>query len=100
MLLLVALVVGLVIGVMTGGKVGNAANLRFRWPWFVLAALVVREAAVFSPLSRIDGVQYVYATALAALVGWTVWHINRIRWVWIIAVGAALNLGVVLANGA
>jgi hypothetical protein len=100
MLLLIALVLGLATGVITGGKVGNAANLSFRWPWFVLAALVVREAAVFSPLSRIDGIQYVYAAALAALVGWTVWHISRIRGVWIIAVGAALNLVVVLANGA
>jgi uncharacterized protein DUF5317 len=99
-LLLVALVIGLVVGVMTGGRVGNLANLRFRWPWFVLAALVFREAAVFSPLSRVNGVQYVYAAALAALIGWTVWHVNRIRGVWIIATGAALNLVVVLANGA
>jgi len=74
MLLLVALVLGLLAGIATGGKLGNLANVSIRWPWLVVAALVVREAAVLSPLSGIDGVQYVYVAALAALVGWTAWH--------------------------
>jgi hypothetical protein len=100
MLLLAALVVGLVAGVATGGKLGNLANLSFRWPWFVLFALVVREAAVFSPLSRVEGVQYVYAAALAALIAWTIWHVDRLRGAWFVAIGAALNLVVVLANSA
>jgi len=99
-LLLVGLVVGLGVGIATGGKLGNLAHLRFRWPWLVLAALIVREAAVVTPLSRVDGVQYVYAAALAALVAWTVWHVDRVRGVWLVAIGAAMNLVVVLANGA
>jgi uncharacterized protein DUF5317 len=100
LLLLAALVVGLVAGLLTGGRLDNLADIRFRWPWFVIAALVVREAAVFSPLSRIEGIQYVYCAALAMLVAWTVWHVDRIRGVWMVAVGAALNLIVVAANGA
>jgi Family of unknown function (DUF5317) len=100
MLLLVAVVLGLLAGVMTGGKLGNMANLSFRWPWLVVAALVVREATVLSPLSRIDGMQYLYAAALAALIAWTAWHIPRLPGAWIVAAGAALNLIVVLANGA
>jgi Family of unknown function (DUF5317) len=100
MLLIVALVVGLVTGVVTGGKLGNVANLKFRWPWLVVAALVVREATALSPLSGIEVVRYVYLAALAALVAWTVWHIPRLRGAWIVAVGAALNLIVVIANGA
>jgi hypothetical protein len=56
-LLLAALVLGLVAGVLTGGKLANVSNLSFRWPWFVIAALVIREAAVYSPLARIDGIQ-------------------------------------------
>jgi Family of unknown function (DUF5317) len=100
MLLLAALALGLAIGIVTGGKLGNTANLRFRWPWFVLAALVIREALILSPLSRIEGMQYVYAAVLAALIAWTVWHIDRIRGVWIVAMGALLNLVVVLVNGA
>jgi uncharacterized protein DUF5317 len=99
-LLLVALVVGLVAGIATGGKLANVANLSFRWPWLVVAALIVREATVLTPLSRIDGVQYLYAAALAVLIAWTALHISRLRGVWIVALGAALNLIVVMANGA
>jgi hypothetical protein len=100
MLLLVALVIGLVAGVVTGGKLGNVANVNLRWPWLVVGALVVREATVFSPLSRIEGVQYLYAASLAVLIAWTIWHVDRLRGAWFVAIGAALNLIVVLANGA
>jgi hypothetical protein len=99
-LLLVALVIGLVAGVATGGKVGNLANVQIRWPWLVVAALAVREAAVLSPLRGVEGVQYVYVAALAALVAWTAWHASRLRGAWIVAVGAATNLVVVIANSA
>jgi hypothetical protein len=99
-LVLVPLVVGLVIGVAAGGSIGNLANLRFRWPWFVLVVLVIREAVQLTPLNRIDGVQYVYAAALAALVAWTALHVKRLAGVWLVTAGAALNLVVILANGA
>jgi hypothetical protein len=99
MLLLIALALGLIAGVATGGKIGNLANLTFRWPLFVLAVLIVREGALINPFSRIDGVQYVYAVSLAALVAWTIWHIPRLPAVWLVSAGAALNLIVVLANG-
>jgi hypothetical protein len=99
-LVLVPLVLGLLIGIGTGGKVGNLAGLRFRWPWFVLAVLVIREAILFRPFDRIDGVQFIYAAALAGLVAWTAWHIKRLPGAWIAFVGATMNLVVVLANGA
>jgi hypothetical protein len=99
MLLLIALALGLIAGMATGGKIGNLANLRFRWPLFVLAVLIVREGALINPFSRIDGVQYVYAASLAALVAWTIWHIPRLPGVWLVSAGAGLNLIVVLANG-
>jgi hypothetical protein len=98
MLLLIALALGLIAGMATGGKIGNLANLRFRWPLFVLAVLIVREGALINPFSRIDGVQYVYAASLAALVAWTIWHIPRLPGVWLVSAGAGLNLIVVLAN--
>jgi hypothetical protein len=99
MLLLAALVLGLLAGVATGGKMGNLANLHFRWPLFVVVVLLIREGALIKPFSRIDGVQYVYAIALAALVAWTIWHIPRLPGVWLVAIGAGVNLIVVLANG-
>ncbi len=100
MLLLVALLIGLLGGITTGGKLGNVAHLNIRWPWLVVAALVVREAAVLSPLSGVEGVQYAYVAALAALVAWTAWHGSRLRGAWIVAIGAAMKLLVVIANGA
>lgn len=100
MLVLVPLVLGLLIGVASGGKIGNLAHLKLRWPWFVLVVLLIREAAVIDPLSRIDGVQYVYAASLAGLVGWTAWHVRRVPGVWVVTLGAAMNLIVILANGA
>jgi hypothetical protein len=99
-LLLAGIVIGLLAGIATGGSLGNVARLDFRWPWVVLAALFVREAAVITPLNRIEGIQYLYAAALAALVAWTAWHVRRVPGVWIVMIGSALNLLVVLANGA
>jgi len=90
-----ALAIGLAGGFATRGRLDNLVHLRFRWPWFVVAALVVREASVLTPLNRIDGVQYVYAAALAALVAWTVWQIERVRGIWLVTAGAALNLVVI-----
>ncbi len=99
MLLLGGLVIGLVIGVATGGKLGRLSTLRFRWPYFVLAVLLVKEVVLLTPLNRVDGVQVVYAASLAALVGWTIWHIDLLPGVWLVSAGAALNLVVMLVNG-
>ena len=99
MLLLAAVFVGLAVGVLSGGKLGNLSNLRFRWPFFVLAVLVIKEVVLITPLSRVDGVQFVYAGSLAALVAWTIWHFDLLPGVWLVSVGAALNLVVVVANG-
>ena len=100
MLVLVPLVLGLLIGVAAGGKISNLATLRFRWPWFVLAVLLIREAAVLRPFNQVEGVQYVYAAAVAALVAWTALHVRRLPGVWVVTLGAAMNLVVILANGA
>jgi hypothetical protein len=99
-LVLVPFVLGLVIGVAAGGKIGNLADLKFRWPWFVLAVLVVREAIILTPLNQVDGMQYLYAAALAALVAWTALHIRRLPGVWVVTLGAAMNLIAIAANGA
>lgn len=100
MLLLVPLLAGLVLGVIFGGKLANLLLLQFRWPWWVVVALVIREATVFTPLSRVDGVQYVYAAMVVALIAWMLWNVNRLRGVIVVAAGTALNLLVILANGA
>lgn len=98
MLNLAAIVVGLVLGLVTGGSVANLARLKFRWPWLLLVAVVLRYGEVFSPLSRIEGTQYLYVVSLALIVLWTVWHFRLLPGVWLVTAGGLLNLAVVLTN--
>src|SRR5207253_2079210 len=100
MLWLFAIVLGVVFGLVTGGRIGNLAGLRFRWPWLIIAAVVVRESVVLTPLGRVDGARYAYVLALAAIVAWTIWQFDRVRGIWLITAGAALNLLVIVVNGA
>jgi uncharacterized protein DUF5317 len=100
MLWLFAIVLGLVFGLVTGGSLTNVAKLHFRWPWLILAVVVIREAVLLTPLNAIEGAQYLYVAALAAILAWTVWHVGRIRGIFLVAAGAASNLLVIVVNGA
>jgi Family of unknown function (DUF5317) len=99
MLWLAALALGLIVGWATRGSFENLARIRLRWPWLVVAALVVRAAILLTPFSRVDGVQYAYLAALTALLAWTLWQIELVRGIWLIAAGSALNLVVIATNG-
>src|ERR1700687_4192840 len=94
-----AIGLGLIVGFATHGSIDNLARLHFRWPWLVVAVLAIRAAAVLTPLRSVDGVQYVFAAALASLVAWAIWHVNRVAGIWLVAAGTALNLVVIAANG-
>ncbi len=98
MLVLVPLVVGIGAGLLARGRMQNWLDAPFRWPGVVVAALLVREAVALTPLSRIDWLRLVYALFLLVLLGWTAWHIKRMPGVWIISVGAAMNLLVIAVN--
>ena len=100
MLWLFAIVIGVVFGLVTGGSLTNLARLRFRWPWLILAVVLIREAVLLTPLNAIDGAQYLYVAALAAILAWTIWHVGRIRGILLVAAGTASNLRVILVNGA
>jgi hypothetical protein len=100
LLWIAALGIGVLVGWVTGGRFDNLARLRFRWPWLVIVVLVVRAAILLTPIRHIDGVQYVYLAALTVLVAWTIWQIELVRGIWLVAVGSALNLVVIATNGA
>jgi len=100
LLFLFAIVLGLVLGLVTGGSFDNLTRMRFRWPWLVVGAIVVREAIVLTPLNQVNGAQYVYLAALVAIVAWTNWHWRVIRGIWLVSIGASLNVLVIAANGA
>jgi hypothetical protein len=65
----------------------------------VLGVIVVRFLVLATPLNAVEGAQYLYVLALAAIVAWTAWHVRRLRGIWLISLGALLNLIVILANG-
>lgn len=94
-----AIAFGVALGLAGGGSLSNLALLKFRWPLVLVGAVALRYVVTFSPLSRVEGAQYVYAASLAVIVLWTVWHLRRLPGVWLVTLGAALNLLVVLANG-
>jgi Family of unknown function (DUF5317) len=95
-----AIGLGIAAGYVIGGHIDGLSRLRFRWPWLVVAVLVVRAAILVTPVRHVDGVQYVYLAALTALVAWTLWQIELVRGVWLVAIGSALNLVVIATNGA
>jgi hypothetical protein len=100
MLLIVAAVLGFVIGVVARGDVRRLGDLRLRWPVVVLVALAIKELGVWGPLagSRVWA-PVLYSVSLAVLIAWAVWHVRRLPGVWLAALGMAMNLAVVLANG-
>jgi hypothetical protein len=98
LLVLAPLVIGAVAGLAAGGRLQNWLDAPFRWPGLVIGALVVREAVALTPLARIEALRYVYVLFILVLLGWTAWHINRMPGVWIVSIGAAMNLVVIAAN--
>jgi Family of unknown function (DUF5317) len=98
LLFLFAIVLGLAAGLLTGGRIHNLGQVRFRWPWLVVVAVIVREAVLLTPLNAIDGAQYLYVLSLAGIAAWTVLHWNRLRGIWLVSAGSVLNVLVILAN--
>jgi hypothetical protein len=102
MVLVLSIVLALIIGWATGGSIMNVTRVHFRWlPVVVVAALI--QVLIFTPiLGREELIHragpYIYiGTVLATL---TVILLNRhIPGMKIVAIGAALNALVIIANG-
>jgi hypothetical protein len=100
LLFVAAIVLGLAFGLLSGGRLENVARLSFRWPWLLVGAVAVREVILLTPLGRNEAARFVYVLALVAILAWTAWHWPRLRGVWLASAGIALNLLVIVANGA
>ena len=100
MIFLAGIVLGLGAGLLAGGRIENLARLRFRWPLLLVGAVLVREAILVTPLNTVEGAQYVYLLALVVIVAWANWHWRRVAGIWIVSIGASLNVLVIAANGA
>lgn len=99
MLFVAAIVLGVAFALLSGGRLENLARLRFRWPWLLVGAVVVREVIMLTPLGTFDGARFAYVAALIVILTWTIQHWRRVRGIWLTSVGLTLNLIVIVANG-
>lgn len=99
MLLAAGGVIGLVVGLLTGGSLRNLLQRRLRWPLVVIAAFVIRELEVRTPLGSAAWGPAIFALSLAVLLMWAAWHHERLPGIWLVVVGIGMNLLVVLVNG-
>jgi hypothetical protein len=98
LLILGPIVAGVLAALVMGGRLANWAEVRFRWPWVVVVALLIRFGVAGTPLGRVDWLRYVYVASLVALIAWTLWHLDRLPGVWLVSLGSAMNLVVISAN--
>lgn len=100
MFILYGVVVGLVAGFLLGGRLSGLATIQFRLGWLAIVALAI-QVVLFSSLA--DGldpeVRRAIYVASTALVGVVVLANLRLTGVPLVALGAALNLAAIVANG-
>lgn len=100
MLLLYSIVVGLVAGRLLGGRVRNLEQVHFVWWQLALAGLFVQLALFADPIQERVGAEgpFIYVASTLVVMAALLRNL-RLPGLGIIAVGAALNLIVIVANG-
>lgn len=100
MFILYGVVIGLASGFLLGGRLERLAEVRFRLAPLAFVALAI-QIVLFSPLA--NGLSPTLARAVyvasTALVGIVILANVRLTGVPLVALGAALNLAAILANG-
>ena len=98
--ILYGVLAGVVVGLLVGGRLAGLANVRFRLGPLALVALAI-QLVLFSPLAEPvpDDLGRAIYVASTALVGIVVLANLRLTGVPLIALGAALNLAAIVANG-
>jgi hypothetical protein len=101
MLLLLGALIGLLAGLATGGRLRGLATVHISWQMLLvlLAALAVKELGIFGPLSGSDLTPWLFVASNVALVAWALWHRRQLVGVELVALGIALNVLVLAANG-
>jgi len=101
-MLLDAAILTIVVGLIGGGRVGWLKDLGLRAPAVFVAAALVRIALVVmgareAPATEQIGGALHVATYLVVLLG--LWLNRHLRAMWVVALGVALNVLVIAANG-
>lgn len=100
MFILYAIPLGLLFGLLAGGTLTGLGSLRFRLGWLVFAGLMIQVALFSDPVaSRIGDLGVpIYLFSNAIVVGAILANI-RVPGIPLVALGSALNLLVIVANG-
>jgi hypothetical protein len=98
--ILYAIVIGVALGFLLRGRAAGLAALELRWPWVLVAGLVVQVILFSDPVTRAVGAMgppiYVASTAAVFLA---VLRNVATPGIPIVALGAASNLAAIAANG-
>jgi hypothetical protein len=98
--ILYAVVIGLVLGLLLGGRPSGLATIRFHWPWLAILGFGVQLVLFSGPVGAWLGpaapVVYVVSTFLVLVA---VVRNVAVPGLALVALGAALNLAAIVANG-
>jgi hypothetical protein len=99
-LLLYSIAAGLLLGRLLGGRVHILERVHFVWWQLALAGLFVQLALFADPIQERVGAEgpYIYVASTLVVMAALLRNL-RLRGLGLIAVGAALNLIVIVANG-
>lgn len=100
MFVLYAIPIGIVAGYLIGGRLDRLAGLRLRWVPLILIGLLVQVAIFTDAVGRAvgDAGPAIYVASTAAVLVAVLRNIT-IPGVALIAIGAAMNLVAIIANG-
>lgn len=104
MFLLYAVMVGLAAGLVLGGRPGRLAEIRLRWTWLIVAGMVVQGLLYSDPVSERVGQlgpavgPAIYVASMAMVLAAVIRNV-RVPGLALVAIGGALNLAAIVANG-
>jgi Family of unknown function (DUF5317) len=84
---------------LTGGDLRRLSTIPIRHAWAIWVALGVQTALVWAPDALPDGVARAAHLGTYAVAGWFAWSNRHLPGVWLMALGGALNLIAIVANG-
>jgi len=100
MFILYAIPLGILLGLLLGGRPAGLAALQFRWPWLIVAGLLV-QVVLFTDVvaARVGDLgPAIYVASTAAVFAGVLRNV-RIPGMTLIALGALSNLAAIVANG-
>jgi Family of unknown function (DUF5317) len=102
--LLYAVLIGLAAGLLLGGRPGRLAEIPLRWTWLIVAGMVIQGLLYSDPVSqRVAQVgpavgPAIYVASMAMVLAAVIRN-ARIPGLVLVAIGGALNLAAIVANG-